>query len=89
MRSLKTIFEDIFPMNSITNTQSKIVEISPGKTMNIVAFLETSQEQKLLDFLIKYQKAFSWDCIDMQGIHSETCTHHIYTDTSIQLVRQR
>lgn len=49
MYSLKTLFEDIFPINSITKTQSKSVEISPGKTLNIGAFLEISQEQKLLD----------------------------------------
>jgi len=88
MYSLRTLFEDIFPINSITNTQRKTIEISPGKTLNIGAFLETSQERILLDLLIKYQKAFAWDYTDMQGIHLETCTHHIYTDTSIQPVRQ-
>lgn len=44
MYSLKTLFEDIFPIYSITNTQSKIVEINLGKTLNIGAFLETLQE---------------------------------------------
>jgi len=88
MYSLKTLFEDIFPINSITNTQSKTVEISPGRTLNIGAFLQIYQEQKLLDLLTKYQKAFAWDYTDMQGIHLETCTHHIHTNTSIRPVRQ-
>eukprot|EP00253_Pinus_taeda_P027327 PITA_27327 len=88
MYSLKAIFDEIFPINSITNTQSKTIEISPGKTLNIGAFLETSQEQKLIHLLNKYQKEFAWDYTDMQGIHPETCTHHIYTDTSIQPLRQ-
>ena len=88
MYSLKATFEEIFPIGSIINTQSKTIEISPGKTLNIGAFLETSQERRLLDLLTKYQKAFTWDYTDMQGIHPETCTHHIYTYISIQPVRQ-
>lgn len=42
----------------------------------------------MLDLLTKYQRTFAWDYTHMQGIHLETCTHHIYTDTSIQPVRQ-
>jgi len=65
MYSLKAIFEEIFPIDSIANTQSKTIEINPGKTLNIGAFLETSHEWRLLDLLIKYQKAFACDYIDM------------------------
>eukprot|EP00253_Pinus_taeda_P030624 PITA_30624 len=36
----------------------------------------------------KYQKAFAWDYTDMHGIHPDTCTHHIYMDSTIKLVRQ-
>lgn len=88
MYSLKVIFDEIFPINSITNTQSKTIEISPRKTLNIGAFLETSQEQKPIHLLKKNKKSFVWGYTDMQGIHPETCTHHIYTDTSIQPARQ-
>jgi hypothetical protein len=32
--------------------------------------------------------AFAWDYADMKGIHPDTCTHHIYTNDQIRLVRQ-
>jgi hypothetical protein len=31
---------------------------------------------------------FAWDYADMKGIHPDTCTHHIYTNDQIRLVRQ-
>jgi hypothetical protein len=61
------------------NSQRKIIEISPGKYLNIGTKFEPSQEEQLIALLKKYHKAFSWEYIDMQGIHPETCTHHIYT----------
>jgi hypothetical protein len=82
---LQTLFEDIFPIHSITNTQIKTIEISPGKTLNIRTLLDLSQEAKLIALLTKYQKAFAWDYTDMKGIHPETCTHHIYTDSRLKL----
>ena len=88
IHSLQTLFENIFPIQSITNTQSKTIEINPGKTLNISTHLDSSQEEKLIQLLRKYQKAFAWDYTDMHGIHPETCTHHIYTDSNIKPVRQ-
>ena len=80
-------FHNIFPIQSITNTQSKTIEISPGKTLNIGTHLDSSQEEKLIQLLRKYQKSFAWDYTDMHGIHPETCTHHIYTDSNTKPVR--
>ena len=88
IQSLQTTFHDIFLVQSITNTQSQIIEISPGKTLNIGNHLDSSQQEKLIRLLRKYQKAFAWDYTDMHGIHPDTCTHHIYTDSTIKPVRQ-
>eukprot|EP00253_Pinus_taeda_P020244 PITA_20244 len=88
IHSLQTTFHNIFPIQSITNTQSKTMEISPGKTLNIGTHLDSSQEKKLIQLLRKYHKAFAWDYTDMHGIHPETCTHHIYTDSNIKPMRQ-
>lgn len=88
LHSFQTTFQNIFPIHSITNTQSKTLEISPGKTLNIGTHLDSSQEEKMIQLLRKYQKAFAWDYTNMHGIHPETCTHHIYTDSNIKPVRQ-
>ena len=88
IQSSQTTFHEIFPIQSITNIQSKTIEISPGTTLNIGTHLDSSQEDKLIQLLRKYQKEFSWDYTDMHGIHPETCTRHIYTDSTIKPVRQ-
>eukprot|EP00253_Pinus_taeda_P021045 PITA_21045 len=88
IHSLQTTFHNIFPIQSITNTRSKTIEISPGKTLNIGTHLDSSQEEKLIQLLREYQKAFAWDYTDMHGIHPETCTHHIYIDNNVKPVRQ-
>jgi hypothetical protein len=31
-----------------------------------------------MKLLIEYKEAFAWDYMDMKGISSELCTHHIY-----------
>jgi hypothetical protein len=88
IHSLESTFNDIFPVISMENTQSKIIEISPGKYLNIGTNFEPSQEEQLIALLKKYHKAFAWEYTDMQGIHPETCTHHIYTDDNIRPLRQ-
>jgi hypothetical protein len=88
IHSLESAFNDIFPVISMENTQSKIIEISPGKYLNIGTNFEPSQEEQLIALLKKYHKAFAWEYTDMQGIHPETCTHHIYTDDNIRPLRQ-
>eukprot|EP00253_Pinus_taeda_P021149 PITA_21149 len=86
--SFQTTFHNIFPIQSITNTQRKTIEISPGKNLNIGTHLDSSQEEKLIQLLRKYQKAFAWDDTNMYRIHPQTCTHHIYTDSNTKPVRQ-
>lgn len=56
IQSLQTTFQNIFPIQSITNTQSKTIEISPGKSLNIGTHLDSSQQEKLIQLLRKYQK---------------------------------
>jgi hypothetical protein len=88
IHSLESAFNDIFLVISMENTQRKIIEISPGKYLNIGTKFEPSQEEQLIALLKKYHKAFSWEYTDMQGIHPKTCTHHIYTDDKIRPLRQ-
>jgi hypothetical protein len=63
-------------------------EISPGKHLNIGTNFEPPQEEQLIALLKIYHKAFAWEYTDMQGIHPDTCTHHIYTDETIRPLRQ-
>ena len=67
--SLETTFDDIFSVHSITNSQSKTIEISAGKYLNIGAHLTLLQEEKLIALLNKYHKAFAWEYTDMPRIH--------------------
>eukprot|EP00253_Pinus_taeda_P032295 PITA_32295 len=67
---------------------SKIVEIEPGKTLNINADLTPKQETKLIHILRKYKEAFAWDYPDMKGIDPQLCTHHIYIENDARPVRQ-
>jgi hypothetical protein len=64
------------------------VEISPGKTLNISADLDSEQQKQLISLLQKHSGAFSWDYKDMPGIHPDTCTHHIYLQENARPVRQ-
>ena len=77
INSLQSLFQTTFYVNSISNSHVKTIEIFPGKNLNINSHLETSQEQKMIELLRKYSKAFSWDYTNMAGIHLDTCTHHI------------
>jgi hypothetical protein len=88
IHSLESTFNDIFPVISMENTQSKIIEISPWKYLNIGTNFEPSQEEQSIALLKKYHKAFSLEYNDIQRIHPETCTHHIYTDDKIRPLRQ-
>ena len=45
IQSLENSFERIFPVNSITNSQRKIIEINLGKNLNIGNNLQSSQEK--------------------------------------------
>ena len=83
---LKDAHDEMIPVTSIAN--SKIVEIEPGKTLNINANLTSEQETKLIHLLMKYKVAFAWDYPDMKGIDPQLCTHHIYREKDARPVCQ-
>ena len=63
------------------------VEITEGRTLHIGAELTTEQKQQLMDMIHKKSGAFTWDYLDMRGIHLDTCIHHIYTNEEMRPVR--
>jgi hypothetical protein len=66
---------ELFPKVS---SKSIVVEIKPGKTLNINPDLSSAETGCLMKLLIEHKEAFAWDYMDMKGISSELCTHHIY-----------
>jgi hypothetical protein len=66
---------ELFPKVS---SKSIVVEIKPGKTLNINPDLSSAETGRLMKLLIEHKEAFAWDYMDMKGISSELCTHHIY-----------
>jgi len=83
---LKDTHDQTIPTTSVLN--SKIVEIEPGKTLNINANLTSKQEKKLIQLLRKHKEAFAWDYPDMKGIDPQLCTHHIYIEKDARPIRQ-
>lgn len=83
---LKDTHDETIPTTSVSNR--KMVEIEPGKTLNINSNLNPEQEQKLIQLLKKYKQAFAWDYPDMKGIDRQLCTHHIYTEKDARPIRQ-
>ena len=61
VHSLALALHDILNVHSITDIQSKTIEISPGKSLNISAHLTTSQEEQLITLLNKHSHAFAWE----------------------------
>eukprot|EP00253_Pinus_taeda_P005658 PITA_05658 len=88
VQTLRNYFIDIFPVNTISNPTIKIIEVYPGKHLNIGNQLQSAQKQEVIALLQKYSKAFASDYTDMQGIHPSTCIHHIYIDDQVKPVRQ-
>eukprot|EP00253_Pinus_taeda_P012024 PITA_12024 len=83
---LKDAHDQTIPMTVVAN--SKVVQIEPGKTLNINTNLTPDQETNLVNLLQKYQGAFAWDYPDMKGIDPQLCTHHIYIEKDARPVRQ-
>ena len=83
---LKDDHDPNIPVTSVAN--SKVIQIEPGKTLNINANLTPEQETKLIQLLRKYQEAFYWDYPDMKGIDPQLCTHRIYIEKDARPVRQ-
>ena len=85
---MQSLFQTTFLVDSISNSHIKTVEIFLGKSLNINSDLAVSQEQKLVELLQKYSKAFAWDYTNMPGIHPDTCIHHIYMEDNVRPIRQ-
>jgi hypothetical protein len=66
---------ELFPKIS---SKSITVEIEPGKTLNINPDLSSTETRCLMKLLIEHKESFAWDYMDMKGISSKLCTHHIY-----------
>jgi hypothetical protein len=66
---------ELFPKVS---SKSITAEIKPGNTLNINPDLSSAETRHLMKLLIEHKEAFAWDYMDMKGISSELCTHHIY-----------
>ena len=77
IHSLALVLHELLNVNSITDNQSKTIEISPGKSLNISAHLTPSQEEQLINLLNAHSHSFAWEYTDMPGIPHETFTHHI------------
>jgi hypothetical protein len=75
----------LFPKVS---SKSITVEIKPGKTVNINLDLSITETHRLMKLLIEHKEAFAWDCMDMKGIYSELCTHHIYINEECRPIFQ-
>ena len=82
----KDIPDQVIPTTSMYN--SKIVEIEPGKTLNINKNLTAEQEEKLVQLLQKYKAVFTWDYPNMKGIDPQLCTHHIYIEKDARPILQ-
>jgi len=88
MNSLQYLFRTIFLVNSLSNSHSNIIEIYLGKCINVNSILEESHEKKLIQLSHKYSNAFVRDYTDMQGVHLDICTHHIYIGENVKPIRQ-
>ena len=74
----ETLVSDTSIILVLKNSKSIPVEIEPGKTLNINPNLAPDEEEHLITLLKKHKEAFSWKYMDMKGIPSNLCTHHIY-----------
>jgi hypothetical protein len=63
-------------------------EISLGKFLHINSRLDADQQEQLVNILKDQSGSFSWEYIDMRGIHPDTYIHHIYTQEEVTPIRQ-
>jgi hypothetical protein len=70
------------------SSKSITIKIEPGKSLNINPNLSSAETRRLMKLLIEYKEAFAWDYMDMKGISSELCTHHIYIKEECQPIFQ-
>jgi hypothetical protein len=75
------------PTSSEKEENTELVEIILGKPLYINSSLEPEQKTQVIEMLQRQFNSFACDYADMKGIHPNTCTHHIYTNDKIRLVR--
>ena len=64
------------------------MEMSHGRYLIINVNLTKDQQSQLVQLLKAQFGAFAWTYTDMNGIHPDTCIHHIYTQENIRPVRK-
>jgi len=76
-------------VNALKHESSNVViEIHPGKTLNINSQLEEFQKQQLIKILKQQTGAFAWEYTYMRGIQPNTCIHHISLEENSRPIRQ-
>ncbi len=82
--------EDIYfkQLRTTPNIDTNPIEIESGKFLNVNPNLIAEKNQWLLQLLQKYSKEFTWDYVDMKGIHPNLCTHRIYLKDGCKPVRK-
>ena len=53
---------------STPEPDTTLVEISPGKSLYISSYLDSSEEEQLVNLLKNHLSAFAWGCEDIKGI---------------------
>ena len=76
------------PLYSMEEFGNSVVEIFPGKSLNINKNLEKFQQEELIKTLQKHSFAYAWEYTDMNVINPETCIHHIYIEENSRPIRK-
>lgn len=76
---------DLHYMEKIGNS---LIEIFPGKNLNINDNLEESQKKELIKMLQEHYSGYVREYTNMKGIDHNTSMHHIYIEENVRLVRQ-
>ena len=71
-------------------TELKYAYLEENKQSPIVisSSLTTTQEDCLLEILKRCKKMIGWKISNLKGISPLVCTHHIYMEEEVKLVRQ-
>ena len=82
----EALINDTHIVSVLKNSKSVPIEVESGKTLNINFSLSLDEQKCLISLLKKHKGAFAWEYIDMRGIPSNLCTHHIYIKSYSQPV---
>jgi hypothetical protein len=63
------------------------IEINQGNCLHINYHHIESQLEKLIQVLQEQLKSFTWDYHKMKGIHPNTFSHHIYTQSDTHPIK--